>query len=381
MMSRASTELTSFAPTDWRVTPAYREVSALIHAVGPISFARFMQVALYGKHGYYTAQRDRRADYLTSPQTHQEFGACVAKCLDRIWKAMGSPSEFAVAELGAGDDSLMRDVLSGVYASSGAMHGFADALEYRAYDLRPASDAVSAIDTPDLKSGKFQCVISNELLDSFPVHRFVIRGGEMLELMVDIDDAGRLREVEGEPMDTQVAARLGRPIAAYPDGYIGEMAFGVSDWSADIARVIERGYVLTIDYGHPREALYHSGRIGGTLRCYNQHVLGSDPFRLVGAQDITAHVDFTYLQQCLADHGFESCAPLMSQSDFLDLHGLDVAVSRARREVLDARDASEVSAMRHELASLRALGDPRGLGAFLVAIHGRGVPVLFPNSC
>ena len=373
------------APADWQATPAYCEVAALIREGGPVTFAQFMQVALYGQHGYYTTPRDRRADYLTSPQTHPEFGACVARCLNLLWRKMGSPATFAVAELGAGDGSLMRDVLASVNATAGDANNFADALEYAAYDLNPAdaevSDGIIAIDALDSASNEFQCVISNELLDSFPVHRFVIHGDELLELMVDIDATGMLREIEGEPMDAQVATRLGYPLDAYPDGYVGEVAFGISDWAANMDRVIERGYALTIDYGHPREALYHPERIGGTLRCYSQHVLGSNPFRFVGDQDITAHVDFTNLQQRFADHGFVSCAPLMSQADFLGLHGYNAALRIARRDLINARDASEVSALRQRLASLLALGDTRGLGGFLVAMHGRGVPELFPSSC
>ena len=298
---------------------------------------------------------------------------------------MGSPANFAVAELGAGDGSLMRDVLASVNETRIWTHNFTDAIEYAAYDLNPTdggeSDAVMAIETLDSVSKEFQCLVSNELLDSFPVHRFVIRGGEMLELVVDMDATGMLREIEGDPMDKQVAARLGYPLAAYPDGYVGEMAFGVNEWVANVSSVIERGYVLTIDYGHPRDALYHPERIGGTLRCYSQHVLGSNPFRLVGDQDITAHVDFTYLEHCFAAHGFASCAPLMSQADFLGLHEYDTAVHKARHDLTNARDASDVSAMQREVAALRAIGDPRGLGAFLVAIHGRGVPELFPSSC
>ena len=374
-----------FAPADWHATPAHSEVAALIRDGGPVTFSQFMQVALYGQHGYYTTPRDRRADYLTSPQTHPEFGACVARCLDLLWRKMGSPATFAVAELGAGDGSLMRDVLASVNATAGDANNFADALKYAAYDLNPAdaevSDGIMALETLDSTSNEFQCVISNELLDSFPVHRFVIHGDELLELMVDIDATGILREIEGEPMDARVAARLGYPLDAYPDGYVGEIAFGISDWVANVDRVIERGYVLTIDYGHPSEALYHPERIGGTLRCYSQHVLGSNPFRFVGAQDITAHVDFTNLQQCFSDHGFLSCAPLMSQADFLGLHGYDAVLRSARRDLINVRDASEVSALRQRLASLLALGDTRGLGGFLVAIHGRGVPELFPSSC
>ena len=384
-MSRLESQRSASPPIAQAATPAHREVVELIRSGGPIPFARFMQAALYGQHGYYTTPRDRRADYLTSPQTHPEFGACVARCLERMWTAMGRPKTFAVAEIGAGDGALMRDVLAYARDGGNVADGFAEALDYKAFDLCPLHDGVSdAIETVDAlytAAGKFQCVLSNELLDAFPGHRFTIIGGEMLELLVDVDDDGMLREVARGPMPPGIAERLGHPLTAYPDGYIGEVCVGISDWVEDIARVVRRGYVLTVDYGHPREALYHPERVGGTLRCYSAHVLGADPFRRVGEQDITAHVDFTHLQQCLASHGIEPSAPLMGQADFLELHGYDHALREARRDLLGARDASEVGTMQRELESLRALSDPRSLGAFLVAIHGIGVPELIATSC
>ena len=384
-MSREDSQRSEFPPIAQAATPAHSEVAGLIRSGGPISFARFMQAALYGQHGYYTTSRDRRADYLTSPQTHPEFGACVARCLERMWTAMGKPRLFAVAEIGAGDGALMRDVLAYARDDDTVADGFAEALDYKAYDLCTAHDGdwgtIETVDALYADAGPFQCVLSNELLDAFPVHRFTIVGGEMLELLVDVDDDGMLREVAGSPMPPVLAERLGHPLTEYPDGYIGEVCVGISDWVADIARIVRRGYALTVDYGHPREALHHPDRVGGTLRCYSAHVPGSDPFRRVGEQDITAHVDFTHLQQCLASHGFVPSAPLMSQADFLELHGYEHALRQARRALLGARDATEVGTMQRELESLRALSDPRSLGAFLVAIHGIGVPELSATSC
>lgn len=384
-MSRADSWLAASPPVKQGETPSHHEVSELIRRHGPISFARFMQIALYGQHGYYATQRNYEADYLTSPQTHPEFGACVARCLLRMWNAMGNPKTFAVAEIGAGDGALMRDVLASLTSHGSEMQDFAAVIEYTAYDSRPARgglpDTVKSVDALEFASGQFQCVLSNELLDAFPVHRFTVIASEVRELMVDIDDDGMLCEIVGEPIDSSFATRLGHPLTAYPDGYVGEIALGISDWVADVARKVERGYVLTIDYGHPRQALYHPERAGGTLRCYRQHVLGSDPFRWVGEQDMTAHVDFTYLQECLGARGFAPSAPLMSQADFLYAHGYEDAMLCVRRDLMRARDATDISALQQELADLRALSDPRGLGAFLVAIHGIEVPELVATSC
>ena len=384
-MFRANAAGAGSGPTAWVRTPAYHDVVRAIRARGPIPFSDFMQIALYGTHGYYTTPRDRRSDYRTSPQTHPEFGACVSRCLERMWHAFGEPTRFRVIELGAGDGSLMRDVLRSIRDAGGESDGaarFALALDYSAHDIAPAGADVDSLPTSETldglrrQVGDVHCVLSNELLDAFPTDRFVIKNGAMFELLVDVGESGRLCEVVGSEADVTLVPQLWLPISEFPDGYTGEFTLGIERWVADVARTVERGYVLTIDYGHPREALYHPSRVGGTLRSYSDQVLGSDPFRRVGETDLTAHVDLTRLSTAMAAHGFEEVAPLMSQADFLELHGYDDAVSKARREWSSARDPETADALRRRMADLRALVDPRGLGSFLVAIHGKGVPNL-----
>ena len=388
-MSRTTAKEEVSTPLSWEATAAYGEVADQIRADGPVPYSHFMRIALYGANGYYTTARNRRGDYLTSPQTHREFGACVMRCLRRMWSAMGRPDTFAVAEIGAGDGTLMRDIISASEhaAQSDRPDGpeFASALRYHAFDIGQASaDATSHIkhiDDLSLLEGGVQCVLSNELLDAFPVDRFVIRDSVMREVLVGIDGNGRLCEVEGARTDPQLARKLGYPLSEYPDGYTGELIQGLGLWVSEVSDLVKQGYVLTIDYGHPRELLYHPGRIGGTLRCYSDHVLGSDPFRRVGEHDISAHVDFTELDESFASPGLVSRAPLMTQADFLGLHGYDDAVMNTRRALGTVHDESDAHRLRHELTSLLALSDLRSLGAFMVAIHGVSVPMLFGEPC
>ena len=389
-MSRTTASYDLPTPLSWSATAAYQEVANRIAAEGPIPFSQFMRIALYGASGYYTTARNKRKDYLTSPQTHPEFGACVMRCLKRMWSAMGRPDTFAVAELGAGDGALMRDIVSSATegpSQEGCVYGaeFASALRYQAFDVSPTSaDATSQvkhIDEVALQSDGVQCVVSNELLDALPVNRFVIRDGVVREVLVGMDGTGKLCEVEGAPIDSHLAQKLGHPITDYPDGYKGELAQGFPEWTQQVANLVKQGYVLTIDYGHPRKVLYDLERVGGTLRCYSDHVLGSDPFRSVGDHDISAHVDFTELDESLAARGFTARATLMTQADFLGLHGYDDAVLNARRVLATVQDETEANRLRQELSFLLALGDLRGLGAFMVAIHGVEVPMLFGEPC
>lgn len=373
----------SASPLDWVETPAYSAVADLIRQRGaPITFREFMQIALYGDSGYYTSTRDRRTDYLTSPQTHSEFGACIARCLHRMWTAIGKPDAFSVLELGSGDGALWRDASNEIERA--AKHGNQDARDFQAAVRYHCHDAQHdrpherktwpAFSERRTVEGTFDCTLSNELLDAFPVHRYIVRNSELQEIMVDLGSDGRLHEISHRIPANSVALDLGRPITDYPDGYILEYSPHVRNWANQAHQLVPIGYILTIDYGHPRNILYRPDRVGGTLRSYQDHVLGANPFRNVGEQDLTSHVDFTLVHESLAQFNFTPSTPLMSQSDFLYCYGYGQAVMNARRKLVQAHDADASTRLQSDLASLMALTDPRGLGGFKVAIHGRNVP-------
>ena len=299
---------------------------------------------------------------------HPAFGALIAGWLFRAWQGLGEPSTFDVVELGAGNGGLAKDIVDAV--SGDAFENFRRSLNYHPYDLRPRG-SVRAIDELTEISPIVGCVVSNELLDAFPTHIFTIRGGEVLECFVDVAANGDLRFVEEVVSDVEISKRVGRFASILPDGYRGEVNLGISGWASTVANILKRGYVLTIDYGHEREFLYHPARTEGSLRCYRDHVLGQNPFRDVGLQDITSHVDFTAVDEALNGVGFESMSELKSQRDFLFDLGFGEYSRHARTELSRSRTQPEVEVLSSELRSLNALVDPRGLGDFRVAQHAR----------
>ena len=152
-----------------------------------------MELALYGPGGYYVSgDRSRTGDYYTAPAAHPAFGALLAVQIRQLWDLMGSPSRFHVVEVGAGGCQLAQSFLD--YASS-LSPAFARALEYAAVDCSVAGTAdvrlqpVRGFGLPF--RGVEGCVLSNELPDAFPVHRFSIRDGRALEVYVTLED-GRL---------------------------------------------------------------------------------------------------------------------------------------------------------------------------------------------
>ena len=214
--------------------------------------------------------------------------------------------------------------------------------------------------------------MSNELLDAFPTHIFTIRGGEVLECYVEIGKGGMLQFVEHTVSDIEITRRIGKFASTIARRLSRRgQSRHLRGWASTVANILKRGYVLTIDYGHESEILYHPARTEGSLRCYRDHVLGQNPFRDVGLQDITSHVDFTAIDEALNGVGFESMSELKSQRDFLFDLGFGEYSRHARTELSRSRTQPEVEVLSSELRSLNALVDPRGLGDFRVAQHAR----------
>lgn len=357
-------------------TPARQIIEAEIREQGPITFARYMEIALYGEYGYYTGSPKAGADYATSPQTHPVFGALIAGWLFTAWEALAEPDEFDVVELGAGDGGLAEDILEAVgngQGSGGRADRFGNALRYHAFDLRPRGSVRGIDELPDLGS-IVGCVISNELLDAFPAHVFTVRCGKVMECFAGVDGGGELTFVESDVSSDEIVDRVGGMASILPDGYRGEVNLGIGDWATSVRSVLERGYVLTIDYGHERETLYHPARIGGSLRCYRDHVLGQHPFRYVGLQDMTTHVDFTAVREELRKVGFTEVSPLLTQRDFLFGLGIGNYIQQVRRELVKCVAEIEANRLTSELRGLNSLADSRGLGDFKVSQFGVNAP-------
>ena len=341
---------------------------------GPITFAEFMDAALYSPiGGYYTRLGDSSvaaasggpADYFTSPMAHPAFGALIAVQLRDTWQRMAEPAEFTVVELGAGDGLLARDVTS--YAAR-LDPDFANAFEYAAVDRVPRPYGhypVRGLD--DVPSSVIGCLLSNELLDAMPVGRFIIENGAPRELYVGVE-GDRFCEVVGPPSTPAIAGRVGELANALPDGYRGEVNLGIDTWWADlVSDTLEAGYVMTIDYGYDRAQLYAPARWRGTLRCYYRHSHVDEPLARVGQQDMTAHVDFTAVDEALGRTGF-SVAGHATQEEFLTRLGAAGFVEALRRSGMTHFEQAANRAGIMELLS------PQGMGGFRVAIHARNAP-------
>src|SRR3990172_5995687 len=291
-------------------TELISEIKKQIEKKGRITFAEFMDIALYwpGK-GYYTSENVRwgkDGDYLTSIDVSPVFGRLLAHQINEMWQNLGSPPQFSIIEVGAGREELsfhIRDTIKKLFPE------FYKAVDFQLVDVNPIhiqkleerTSFHSSIE--DIKPGITGCIISNELIDAFPVHRVVEMDGRLKEIYVGYDDAGFM-DIRGELSSDGLNDYLEKIGIKLEQGQKAEINLKALDWIKSIGALLERGFVITIDYGLPARELFRHNR-NGNLLCYYMHTMNNNPFHQIGYQDITAKVDFTSLAATGRDAGLE----------------------------------------------------------------------------
>lgn len=358
-----------------RLVAAIRERIAL---AGRITFREFMELVLYHpRHGYYrTARRPmgQRGDYVTSPEVGPLFGAIVARQLREMWDLMGRPCPFTVVEAGAGGGLLARDIFESVRRADAA---FFDALQYRLVETSPPLTALGrqTLDELDLPSGKAAwqeslpgdvvgCILSNELIDAFPVHRVVVQNGRIQEVYVAWRGDAFVEETD-DPSTPDIASYFKRLGLLPGEGCYAEVNLAAPAWVASVAAALRRGFVLTFDYGYEAAELYAPWRRDGSLRCFYRQAPAPDPYDRVGRQDLTASVDFTTMIRAGEEHGLTAIG-LTTQARFLDALGLHDALTPA-----DGRTGLDEYFSRRR--AVVELTDPAGLGRIRVLVQAKGV--------
>jgi SAM-dependent MidA family methyltransferase len=340
---------------------------------GPMTFARFMELALYEPGlGYYRSDRPRpgrAGDFLTAPETHPIFGHAIARQLEEMWSILGLPAPFVVREYGAGEGALALAALEGLRRDDSALSG---AVRWDPVEIDPRRTAELSARLSGAGFGGALApvrppftgvVLANEFLDALPVHRVAILEGTLRELYVAWRD-DRFEEVVAPPSTPALAERLAREGAKLTEGARAEICLELEAWVREAAETLTRGYILVIDYGHSAAELYGPQRRSGTLRAYVRHAAHDDPFRNIGRQDLTAHVDITALQDLARLHGFDVVG-VTTQAEFLAGVGGDELLETAR---VEAATYDEYLGLRSAVARLL---DPRAMGAFRVVVLGR----------
>lgn len=350
--------------------------AAIAQAGGAITFARFMELALYAPGlGYYSAGTRKfgaDGDFVTAPEVSPLFARCIARQCEAVLQASGG----VILEAGAGTGALACGLLREL-AELGRPPEAYLILELSA-ELRARQQTLLAEQVPELlprvhwldgwpDAGLRGVVIANELLDALPVHRFHVSAEGACECYVASDGdafAWRLGPLSSPLLRERVATLQADAALELAPGYESEINLAAEAWIGSLAPLLQQGAVLLIDYGYPCHEYYHPQRRSGTLMCHYRHHSHSDPLCLVGLQDITAHVDFSAVARAAADAGLR-LAGFTTQAHFLLGLGIETMVAEA------AGDA----ARQFELAQqIKRLVLPSGMGElFKVMALTRGI--------
>lgn len=343
---------------------------------GPITFKDFMEMALYHeKYGYYSGSYvpiGKKGDFITSPHTHCLYGALHARQIEEFWEILDH-NAFTVVEIGAGAGYLAQDILS--YLSNREIFKSinyiivehkAETASYQQDLLKPFINKISWISRLSDIDSVTGCIISNELLDAFPVHLIQKKDSGFKEIYLDFKKNGNLTEVLADLSFPQLVEYTKKLPSYLPEGYRTEANLAIKKWISELAGIISKGFVVTIDYGHTRKEYFHPGRNRGTLLAYMNHSVNEELYERVGEQDLTAHVNFSDLHRWGKEVGFFT---LGYAPQWAFLAGLDF------EETFIELSGGKFDPFSPELAAVKMLLLPQGIGeSHKVLVQGKGVP-------
>lgn len=371
-----------------------QRIAEKIQKEGPITFEKFMEMALYYPDmGYYSSPErmiGRAGDFFTSPHQHAIFGAMIGKQLIEMWEIMGRPSEFRAVEVGAGTGYLSKDIFDYLCKPSEdpdlaeKKKSFLDSLKYSIVEpffhfrkkqrdiLKDHAESRKITWTSSLKeAGEIRgCIFSNELLDAFPVHLIEMEDdieSGLKEICVGFDGKEFIEEKTDAP--AEITDYIKRFNIDLPPGYSTEVNLGIRDWLDEASGVLSEGFILTIDYGYTAREYYSEERSKGTLLCYHKHRFNENFYQNVGKQDITAHVNFSSLKLWGQERGLTTFG-YCPQGTFLAASGIDEIITE-----LYAGSPDYLS----EVSKIKTLILPQGMGeshSFMVQYKGKGSPKL-----
>ncbi|HSK63808.1 MAG TPA: SAM-dependent methyltransferase [Pyrinomonadaceae bacterium] len=331
------------------------KLKELIRARGPIPFRDWMFAALYDpEFGYYNRsdlQRwGREADYRTSPERSELFAATFARYFVKLYEELERPAELIIVEGGGGDGRFAQGVLRALAEEHPNVFKItryhfddtsADAQARARENLSEFLEHVTFANQSAISPSDPWLYFSNELLDAFPVHRLTAEG----ELYVTLDDSDKFVWTTGPISDS----RLQEYSVQLAPGQIIEVNLAIDDWLAAVAAKMERGYVITVDYGAEAEELYDvSLRPAGTLRAFSRHGFVDDVLSAPGDYDITSSVNWTQVMATGERLGLQ-VVEFELQNRFLLRAGLLEALDKGLRQMKTDADKLRLTTRVREM--------------------------------
>jgi SAM-dependent MidA family methyltransferase len=311
-----------------------RQIQEEIRLRGPVSFAHFMELALYAPGlGYYERRREigRGGDFFTSVSVGPLFGQLLAFQFAHWMDAECPAGNVQFIEAGPHDGVLAADILAWTHQCRPDLFA---RLEYKLLESSPLRQAWQKETlrswlpkvkwAPDIQSVGERSVtgiiFSNEFLDALPVHRLAWSAPRQRWQEGCVALEGGAFTWEWRPPAAELTEHLPQMpdglARVLPDGFAVEISPAAVAWWQVAASTLGRGKLLTLDYGLKAGEQFQPERAQGTLRAFRRHHASADPLSQPGEQDLTAHVNFSALIEAGGAAGLRT-EGLERQSKFL----------------------------------------------------------------
>ena len=351
-------------------------------AGGFIPFDQFMQAALYEPGlGYYETKTvfGEKGDFVTATELGPWSTLAMADLVMDAWRQMGEPETWTLIEQGSGSgqqlaallDILVQLAMQAPTTVISVEHCAQLRIRQRQLFIERQLD-VTLVDTLSAVGAADHVIYySNELPDAFPVPCFHYKQGTFYEYGVGVDGDGFCWLDSKAPMlkAPDIAPKL---IAEWPDNYISEYNPALSDWQYELARIIQTGFIFTVDYGYSQQEYYRQARVEGSLLAHVEQTASADILSDPGSRDITAHVDFTALVEAGRQAGLHPVL-WISQGGWL-------AQSPSVQALIQSLAAQNDKISMHLLAHAKRMMMPFGMGeVFKLLVQSKGLSVRKPD--
>ena len=341
----------------------HSEVKDYIHQNGSMSFHTYMELVLYHpEYGYYTRGHEnvgKKGDFFTSVSIGACFGIIIAQRITKEWINQGKPMLFHIIELGANTGQLANDILNALRKNSPEVYNSTQ------YHIIEHLESIQSIQKSTLSDhtnqihhhkslannspiGENGTIISNELIDAFPVQLLEFNNNQWHERTITLSNENEL-DFTHSPLSSELKHEIlpiTESLPTPPENYQTEYRRGLSDLALALKTALTKSLIITIDYGHTRSSYYTPSRKTGTLRCYHQHQADENPLLLPGLKDITAHVDFTQLGNAFRNANLY-LTQFSSQSHYLTTHGTDWLTSMEKSGSIDFKLIRQFQTLTH----------------------------------
>lgn len=357
-------------------------ITSEISRNGPISFARYMELALYTPgYGYYSNAAEKfgaQGDFITAPEISSLFGECIAAQIAEVLQNLST--EHAILECGAGTGRLAADVLQALNKlNCPPQHYYILELSanlrqrqqhYLQNTLPDLYDRITWLDQlPQQFSG---VIIANEVLDAMPVERFTWEKQQLWQQHIDWQK-DQFVDIK-VPAPAHLITAIEKLGVEFTEGYSSEINLHIQPWLSSLNQVLSSGLILLIDYGFPRHEYYHPQRNMGTLMCHYQHRAHDNFLLWPGLQDITAHVDFTAIAEAAVENSMDVLG-YTTQAHFLMSCGILKKAEQMNMDVVQGYKTSQaikrllLPSEMGELLKVIALGKNLDLGLLGFTLH------------